>query len=45
MDGQAKIRFEDNEYYEGHIVEGKREGQGLYRYSNGDEFKGTWKND
>ena len=24
---------------------GKRDGQGTYKYMNGDEFKGEWKND
>ena len=27
------------------LSNGKREGFGIYRYPNGDEFKGEWKND
>jgi len=36
MEGTAKIKFSENEYYEGRIKNGKRDGHGYYRYSNGD---------
>lgn len=36
MLGEAKIEFLDNEYYEGKVTNGKREGYGIYRYPNGD---------
>lgn len=39
------IRFRNGETYEGKVKSGKREGQGTYKYVNGDEFKGEWKND
>lgn len=45
MEGYAKIKFSQFEYYQGKIKNGKRYGSGTYRYANGDEFKGEWKND
>ena len=45
MEGYARIKFSDNEFYEGKIKNGRRCGSGVYRYANGDEFKGEWKND
>jgi hypothetical protein len=31
--------------YQGDMKDGKRNGQGQYRYSNGDTYNGEWKND
>lgn len=45
MEGQARIQFSEKEYYDGRIKNGKREGNGVYCYQNGDEFRGEWKND
>lgn len=45
MEGFAKIKFSENEYYEGKIKNGKRCGNGTYKFPNGDEFRGEWKND
>jgi len=40
MQGTAVIRYSDSEYYEGSIKNGKRDGRGVYKYANGDEFNG-----
>ncbi len=38
MEGHACIRFSEKEYYQGRIKNGRRNGRGLYHYSNDDEF-------
>ena len=45
--GKGKFEVTAGEYkgniYEGHLVNGNMEGSGFYRLSNGDTFKGTFK--
>ena len=35
--------FPNGEVYYGGFLEGKFEGEGRYRWPNGDKFKGEWK--
>ena len=44
MAGTTKIMYAKGEYYEGNVVDGKRQGQGAHWYSNGDRFEGDWVN-
>lgn len=39
------LKYPDNNIYEGHLVDGKRNGQGNMIFSNGDRYQGLWKND
>ena len=43
--GKGKAIFSDGRYYEGLFVNGEMSGENaLFRYPNGDEFRGTFKN-
>ncbi|MFZ5601311.1 MAG: hypothetical protein ACOY7J_02565, partial [Pseudomonadota bacterium] len=37
--------LEDGSRYSGDLVNGKKEGQGLYVWANGDTYEGQWQND
>jgi hypothetical protein len=36
LEGFAMVKFRNGEIYEGKVKNGKRNGQGSYKYSNGD---------
>lgn len=37
--------YVDGSKYEGEVVNEKRNGRGIYHYSNGDKYVGDWKDD
>jgi hypothetical protein len=37
--------YVDSSKYEGEVVNDKRNGRGIYHYSNGDKYVGEWKED
>lgn len=37
--------YVDSSKYEGEVVNDKRNGKGIYHYSNGDKYVGDWKDD
>ena len=39
-----EIRYNDGRYV-GQVVNGLREGKGIYYYPNGDRYEGEWRND
>ena len=39
---KASIRFDE---YQGDRVDGKKEGKGIYKFSNGDVYYGDWRDD
>ncbi len=39
-----EIKFKDGRYI-GEVVNGIREGKGIYYYNNGDRYEGEWRND
>ena len=39
-----EIKYEDGRYI-GQVINGLKEGKGIYYYNNGDKFDGEWKND
>jgi len=41
----AKILYKNGDYYEGFTENGKRYGQGMHYYANGDIFDGDFVND
>lgn len=45
----AKPIFKEVKYsegvYRGHILNGKREGEGMFKWNNGDMYMGEWRND
>lgn len=45
IDGQIKVLFTNGEFYEGHVKNSQRNGQGQHNYKNGDSYEGEWQND
>ena len=45
LESYKKIYDAENCYYEGQMIEGKRQGFGSYLNKNGDRFDGEWKDD
>ena len=39
------MNYSNGDYYSGEFVNGVKEGEGLYKYYNGDEYRGSWSND
>jgi hypothetical protein len=39
-----KVTYKDGSQYIGHILDGKRHGQGTYIWPSGDKYVGEWKN-
>ena len=42
--GKANF-ISQGDFYNGKVINGKREGFGIYKYFNGDVYEGYWKND
>eukprot|EP00934_Nitzschia_sp_Nitz4_P002124 Nitzschia sp. Nitz4//scaffold341_size29662//15258//16685//NITZ4_008039-RA/size29662-processed-gene-0.27-mRNA-1//-1//CDS//3329548549//2124//frame0 len=42
---EGHLIFADGSYYEGLLENNKRSGFGLYKFKNGDQYEGQWKND
>lgn len=45
LNGTDEQKYSDGSDYNGNYLEGKREGQGIYTFDNGDYYDGQWKND
>ena len=45
MEGEGCLKYFDNSIYQGYFKDNKREGEGIHIYSNGDSYRGLWKND
>mmetsp|Transcript_4967 Transcript_4967/g.8470 ORF Transcript_4967/g.8470 Transcript_4967/m.8470 type:complete len:173 (-) Transcript_4967:84-602(-) len=39
------LKYDSGEIYEGQLLNGKRSGNGKIMFSNGDSYRGMWKND
>lgn len=39
------MTYASGDIYEGYFNKGLRQGQGLYKYYNGDRYEGNWFND
>jgi hypothetical protein len=44
MNGSGKMVWKDKRVYEGFFVNDKREGEGWYKWTDGREYRGGWKN-
>ena len=40
--GYGKLKWPDNSYFEGYWKEGKADGRGIFRTSNGELLEGEW---
>ena len=47
LGGLQKFRlfYSDLSFYEGYMIDGKRDGFGVFKDENGDRYRGEWKND
>lgn len=45
VDGQVRILFTNNEFYDGIFEEGTRHTRGTHYYTNGDHYVGSWHRD
>lgn len=43
--GMRVKNYVDSSKYEGEVINDKRNGRGIYHYSNGDKYVGEWKDD
>ena len=46
MEGEGKVCYPVGDVYQGHFVDGKREGQGTFVYAaTGNVYRGNWHDD
>ncbi len=45
MTGDGTIRWNNGEYYEGHLLAGNKQGRGVFVWQNGQRYEGNWLDD
>jgi len=45
MTGKVRIDWDDGSFFDGNMLNGKRNGKGLFKWANGQSYDGDWRDD